>query len=217
MGWIQVDVGQSHTWTLDVDDGSNPAETYTSTPALSNAVDALDDLLAWLNGGGRVWTGSLVFAYTVATGPTGRAVPTVTANGAFGWSPSAVAQATYGWPVHAASNTTTSIGLAGGWYPQHGLHLRKWLRRLDKGKGAADGVTRPGTAGDAGLSGELTTVCPYTEIASLQAILRAAVNPRRAIVLDDLAGDWVSLALGGVTQERQETHVYRVRLTATGA
>ena len=219
MGWLQVDVDASWIWTVDISDGAAPPETYTSNPALTNAVDALADLITWANAIVRGWWPNVTLAARWETGPTGRAVPTVYGLGAvpFDWAPDAAALALFGWSNHTGSSQTSSTGLAGGWYPSRGVHVRGYLRRLDKGSAAGAGALLPGVPGSAICRAKTESLCSVNEVPSLHAILRQATLPRTALVLHDLSGEWLPVAVGALEQEELDPQVYRVRLDIQGA
>jgi len=219
MGWLQVDVGASWIWTVDISDGAAPPETYTSNPALTNAVDALDDLITWANAIVRGWWPNVTLAARWETGPTGRAVPVVYGLGAvpFDWAPDAAAMALFGWSNHTGSSQTSSTGLAGGWYPADGLHIRDRLQVLEGGPAAGVGALRPGVPGSAQQAATCVATCQYSEIIALQTIIRQADQPRTALILDDLSGEWVQCSIGTPTQERLDGLTYRVALPASPA
>jgi len=215
--WLQVETGYIRTWSVDVTVGAD-TDTYSSTPSLTNAVDALDDLLAWLNSFARAWYGVVYFAARWDSTSTAKAEPVVylTGAGTFDWTPDTAATAAMGWDTLAGVSETTSSGLAGSWYPARGAYLRRWLRSLGNGPAAATGALRPGQPGDAGQRGEIEALtdelAPYT----LTQSLRAATLPRRGLIYNDLSGAWVDVALGPVAQERLQPRVYRVRITVLG-
>ncbi len=215
--WLQVETGYSRTWSVDVTVGAD-TETYSSNPSLTNAADAIDDLVSWLNNFARAWYGVVNFAARWDSTSIAKAEPVIYLTGAntFDWAPDAAAVAAMGWDALGGQTETTSSGLAGSWYPERGVYLRRWLRALAGGTGAAVGALRPGQPGDAGQRGELEALtdeqAPYT----LTQALRSATLPRRGLIYSDLAAAWVDVALGQVSQERLEPQVYRVRVTVLG-
>ncbi len=215
--WLQVETGYSRTWSVDVTVGAD-TDTYSSTPSLTNAADALDDLQSWLNNVARAWFGVVNFAIRWDSTSIAKAEPVVylTGAGSFDWSPNAAAVTAMGWDTLAGVSETTSSGLAGSWYPARGAYMRRWLRSLGDGPAAATGALRPGQLGDAGQRGEIEAVtdelAPYT----LTQALRSATLPRRGLVYSDLSGAWVDVALGPVVQERLQPQAYRVRITVLG-
>lgn len=218
MGWLQVETGTSRSWSVDVDGGSGP-ETYTSDPTMTNPVDQLSDLVTWCNALVRGWWPFVTFGYRVDSRSTGRASLVLFAYAAqtFDFTPNAAAVALMGWAAHAAATETSPSDLAGGWYPSRGVHLRGWLRRLDKGSAAGTGALLPGDPGSAICRAKTEALASVYEVPSLHAILRQATLPRTALVLHDLSGEWLPVALGALEQEELDPQVYRIRLDVQGA
>ena len=220
MGWLQVETGVSRSWTVQVSADGSALATYTSTPSQTVAVDQLDDLLAWLNGAARAWFGNVAFGYRIDRTTYGKAVPTVYTIGGvelFDFQPDAAATAMMGWATLALGTETVSVGIAGGWNPAMGVHLRGWLRQLDGGPAAAAGALRPGDPGSAACWSKIEALPTSSEVGSLQAILRAATQPRSGWVLHDLSAEWMPVSIGPLSQERLEDHRYRTLLDARGA
>jgi hypothetical protein len=215
--WLQVETGYSRTWSVTVSVGVD-TDVYSSTPSLTNAAGAVADLVTWLNSFARAWYGTVYFAARWDSTATAKANPVVylTGAGTFDWTPDAAAIAAMGWAAGAGITATTGTGLAGSWFPARGAYLRRWLRTLASGPAAAVGALRPGQPGDAGQAGGVEAVTDESAPYSLTQALRAATLPRRGLVYDDRAAQWVDVALGAVTQERLQPQVYRVRIAVLG-
>lgn len=218
MGWLQVETGTSRTWSVDIDGGTG-AETYTSDPTMTNAVNQLADLVTWCNALVRGWWPAITFGYRVDSTSTGRASPVLFAYAAqpFDFTPDAAAIALMGWTAHTGTDETLPAQLAGGWYPSRGVHVRGYLRRLDKGSAAGTGALLPGVPGSAICRAKTESLCSVNEVPSLHAILRQATLPRTALVLHDLSSEWLPVAVGALEQEELDPQVYRVRLDIQGA
>lgn len=216
MGWLAVRTTADWGYTIDVTWSGAP-DTYTSDPTLTDAVAAMDHLKTWLNAAGRPWHLFNYFDWHARVGDTGRGEVIVTASDIFDFEPDATAAATLGLTDEFSVNAlTVSTGASGAWYPANGLHLRNWLRPLDHGNAASDGGVRGGVPGSAGLRGRCEAWAKAAEVSSLQIALRAATQPRTAVVYHDLMAAWVDVSVGALTQEAQDGTVTKISLSVAG-
>lgn len=214
MGWLAVNTSTDWGFSIDIH-ADGVTETYTSAGTETNAVQAMDALVAWANDGARAW--SNLWAWSARVGSTGRAEMLLRSGDFFDITPDAAAIAALGIAVQAVvTSTTTSTGAAGTWYPANGLHLRNWLRQLDTGDASSLGSLRPGVPGSGNQSGSCEAVAGYAEIPALLTALRAATQPRTGQVYHDIAAAWQVVSIGPVSQERLAAAAYRVALTVKG-
>lgn len=214
MGWLAVNTSTDWGFSIDIH-ADGVTETYTSAGTETNAVQAMDALVAWANDGARAW--SNLWAWSARVGSTGRAEMLLRSGDFFDITPDAAAIAALGIAVQAVvTSTTTSTGAAGTWYPANGLHLRNWLRQLDNGDAASLGSLRPGVPGSGNQSGSCEAVAGYAEMPALVTALRAATQPRTGQVYHDIAAAWQVVSIGPVSQERLAAAAYRVALTVKG-
>ncbi len=228
---LRVSGDGSNTWagsSIQVDDLTNPAETwsYTSDLGLARAslIAVADSFTDWANDAGRAWTGVVTFSYTVDIGGGGSswddaqdAGVTLTATASVGWTFSGGITSLTDFANSAAASSrsaTTVFGTVGGRWG-----VMAWVRaNADRGiSGGASGLLPHSTA-SASRRPTCESVLTHGQLRTL-ADARLA-NPsqqgRQAHVYQDHEAAWRLVSLGKIKQRRQGPTLYAVNAEVLG-
>jgi len=194
----------------------DPAETFSNAAADSSAYEAMVAFDAWLNAGGRAWTGVVSFAWTWARDTTtGGALLILTATGGL-FTIDAGALSTLGFAAGGAWATVTGAAALGTWAPAGKMAVSNHMRVLDRGDASGDGALRPGVPGAAHYAPEVSAVGTAVDAARMADILADAENPRVAVVYQLHNAEWLTLAVGDITRSVVTSAHYRFDLKTLG-
>lgn len=215
----------SYDWTgatIEADDGTNPAETFTfdtecgwPSGTLWQVIGAYVD---WFNDAGRAWTGVITAARSLATsGDYGMAVTITYTGGTVDHTTSTVIE-TYallengeGAQSSYSSSGPVLVGASGEW------RLREWYDQPTghgaHGHNGAWMMSGGATTGDAKRP-RIVGVLNEAEALAFGHALRLMASPRLATVWDSINETWRTITLGRVRMRQEGSSHLRVTLEA---